>query len=244
MRRVGSIVVSQSSSAFISPRPLKRVIWMPCLASVKARVAQLLEGLGLLLRLLAELELERRQAADDLAQPRVGLADVLVDRRSEQLAGTTTLDVALVDDLDHVDRSGALRRLGLERVAVRARRRRSPSTASARRGRFALDEPVVDDEVRPPGCRSRSGGGPTSPRTRRARAGSARSAPRVSLTCSPSRASISSSPELLAHEQLLELGVLLEIALLVAHAHEVERRDRDVDVAAVEELAACAGRGT
>ena len=42
--------------------------------------------------------------------------------------------------------------------------------------------------------------------------------------------------EALAHEQPLELGVLHEIRLLLAELHEVQRRHRDVDVAAVEEL--------
>src|SRR5919108_5849565 len=42
--------------------------------------------------------------------------------------------------------------------------------------------------------------------------------------------------ELLANEELLQLRILLEIALLVAQTNEVERRHRDVDVAALEEL--------
>jgi hypothetical protein len=42
--------------------------------------------------------------------------------------------------------------------------------------------------------------------------------------------------ELPAHEEILELGILLEVRLLVAHLHEVERRHGDVDVSAVEEL--------
>ena len=42
--------------------------------------------------------------------------------------------------------------------------------------------------------------------------------------------------ELLADEQVLELRVLLEIGLVAAVADEVERRDGDVDMAAVEEL--------
>src|SRR5215467_1423438 len=43
--------------------------------------------------------------------------------------------------------------------------------------------------------------------------------------------------EALAHEQLLELRVLLEIELLVAELHLVERRHGDVDVAVLEQLA-------
>ena len=43
--------------------------------------------------------------------------------------------------------------------------------------------------------------------------------------------------EALAHEQILELGVLLEVELLVAELHLVERRHGDVDVAVLEELA-------
>ena len=36
-RFAGSIVVSQSCSAFISPRPLKRESWMPCFAASSTR---------------------------------------------------------------------------------------------------------------------------------------------------------------------------------------------------------------
>ena len=42
--------------------------------------------------------------------------------------------------------------------------------------------------------------------------------------------------ELLAHEQLLELRVLLQVVLLVPEPRQVERRHGDVDVAALEQL--------
>src|SRR5262249_39843552 len=43
--------------------------------------------------------------------------------------------------------------------------------------------------------------------------------------------------EALAHEEILELRVLLEIELLVTKLHLVQRRHGDVDVAVLEELA-------
>src|SRR4029078_2725046 len=42
--------------------------------------------------------------------------------------------------------------------------------------------------------------------------------------------------EALAHEELLELRLLLQVVLLISQAGEIERRHRDVHVPALEEL--------
>ena len=58
----------------------------------------------------------------------------------------------------------------------------------------------------------------------------------VSFSGLPSRSVHLDARDALARQQLLELRVLLEVVLLVAELHLVERRHGDVDVAAVDQL--------
>ena len=58
----------------------------------------------------------------------------------------------------------------------------------------------------------------------------------MSLNCVPSRSTTSNFSHLSAQQQLLELGLLLDVALLAALLDLVERRLGDVDVAGVDQL--------
>ena len=58
----------------------------------------------------------------------------------------------------------------------------------------------------------------------------------VIFTASPRPGWNGDLADALAHEELLELRVLLEVELLVPDLDLVERRHGDVDVAAIEEL--------
>ena len=85
VRLAGSIVVSRSCSAFISPRPLKRESLTPWRASSSTARRRSLEGVGPLL-LVAEGDHERR-LADQADQLRVRVDQLLVGGRLEQRLG-------------------------------------------------------------------------------------------------------------------------------------------------------------
>src|SRR5207247_2570382 len=147
-RAAGSIVVAQSCSAFISPRPLKRESWIP--ASFARSSAPL---------------------------------------RSSENVCPTALFLPSVRD----DEVGGV-------VAV----------VGAQPGRPALEFRERAREPLPAGLRQlhlRFG-----------------AVPHVELV------------EPLSHEQLLELGLLLEVELLVAELHPVERRHGDVDMTGFDQL--------
>ena len=82
-RRSGSIVVSQSCSGFISPRPLKRESWIAFLRQLQSFASKCVEGFRA--ACLARPARARTAAGRRLGEPRVGAAGVAVGLREEQL---------------------------------------------------------------------------------------------------------------------------------------------------------------
>ena len=121
IRFSGFIVVSQSSSEFISPRPLKRLTWMPSLARSRIAVAHLLERRRVP-RLLAERDHERRQPAIS-ARLRIARREPGVRRRGEQRGGQVDVGRRARLALDHLDPHG--RRRSRRRTRARRSRRRA-----------------------------------------------------------------------------------------------------------------------
>ena len=232
----GSIVVSQSSSAFISPRPLKRLTCMPSFASSSAW-SRSSSNVSARSRFLPSVIVNgggpaiSRACAYALRRP-------CVDGRARAARpARPTCDAALVSRSMtlHLERRRRSRR------RPRARSRSASIVASARRDVLrGVDGPTRRAGARRrswrPGRRSPSAGAPTSPRTRAARARSVPQRASVSLIALPVRSVTLHLRHALADEQLLELRLLLDVALLVAELDAVERRDGDVDVAALDEL--------
>jgi len=125
---------------------LKRAHREAFLAELERQIAQLVEGLGVP-RLLAQLELEGR-GTHDLDQARIGLAQVRVHRRGEQLGRHDDVRCGARLALDHLDPRALAGRLDHRHlVAVGLEARQSALDVSGQRG-LGLDEAVLGDEVR------------------------------------------------------------------------------------------------
>ena len=175
MRFAGSIVVSPSSSAFISPRPLKRLTLDAVLRELERLVAQLGERLRLAL-LLPERDVTA--AGPRLDQPGVRLARLRRSERRRASLGNDTwlaapVSPSTIANIVHPSSS-------LEHASSWPSPRRRPSASSSpvaasmstSTSRWSIDE------VRARPGRSRRGAARPSRRTRSAPSRSGRTAPR------------------------------------------------------------------
>src|SRR5579862_6153141 len=185
--------------------------------------------------LLAEREGKRRRP-DDLGELRVRLPKVGVDRRREELGrkgDRLCRGGLLLDDADAEPGIVALEHG--QRVAVRGQLRYRRLQRCGRH-RVQLNEAVRHRQLR--GVMAEIGPQARRPSLElRKRSGEALPARLGQLHLLAVAVGDVEIAEALAHEQVLELRLLLEIELLVADLHLVERRNGDVHVPAVEQLA-------